>query len=182
MVTTSRHTAPGNARPKVPGDTNSSGRQEPGRIIFEFRASPGYVPAAPGLADPDDIAVDEHISTDLVVIAASHPTLGYLYRRHVDESRSNSPDEYALTTDVATATPLPREWRNYPGLQTRMGDRFLQRMLSCSGSTDDRMYGHLETIRQLSQQDARAFFCWFDTAEWIDLPAPAGMCLPVATS
>lgn len=182
MATTSKQAAPGNAPRNAPAGSDYSSRELlSGTVIYEFRRAPDYVPPRGGSSDPQDADTDvlSPTQTELVVIGAEHPTLGYLYRRHVDESLSNVPDEYALTTDVATASPLIPEWRNHPGMLTRMGDRFLHRLLACSGSTDDRMCGHLESLQRLSTQDARAFFCWLHTAQWLDLPAPVGMRMPV---
>jgi hypothetical protein len=115
----------------------------------------------------------------LVVIAATHPILGLVYRRHVDEGAVNAPDEYAITTNLARATTISSGWRDQADVRLRMGERFLARVISYSGSSDERLSGSLLHLQSQTDQSHHEFYCWLHTADWVDVPTPVGFRNPI---
>lgn len=112
-------------------------------------------------------------TVESVAIAAHHPVLGWVYRVYVDESACNAADYYGITTEAAHATTVVPTWRTSLGLSNSLGDRFIDRLMSSTGSSDDRMYGHLLDLQQKSGQAPRDFYVWMRLAEWVDRPAPS---------
>jgi hypothetical protein len=152
---------------------SGTGRQAYGRRIGS---------ASIGSYDPFELPTAQSLcagqhsqaGADLVVIAAEHPTLGLVYRRHVDEGAVNAPDEYAITTNLARATTVSSGWRDQADVRLRMGDRFLARVTSYSGSSDERLSGSLLHLQSQTDQSHHEFYCWLHTADWVDVQAPVG--------
>lgn len=122
---------------------------------------------------------------DLVLVSATHPTLGPLYWSYADGSDHNAPNCYSLTTRADEALTLRKGWRegimawHHRDHMTKLFDddeqfeqfNDLDETLDGSWATATHLYGMLALLQERSGQDVEVFAQWLAAAVWLDVPA-----------